>query len=257
MKRVLLVIAGVAAALGAPSAAAAKNISEVKLCGPSACATITDHNTLQRWMEANGGAPAATPPLSAYYRLEITVTAGPGEKFDNGKTAESWSQWYVPAAHAVRGTDETGGAAWTRQSGRAEAIFTSATRNVDPYPRPTITAATVGRRAVNDPASYARLFNPSWKLATSWSASDWRKIRLHSASPSPWTDGKNVLSYSPKKRVLARDGTLVQVPRSVAARLTRARSLQAGSGHGRLAFAAAGAVAAGLALAVRRSRRTT
>jgi hypothetical protein len=255
VKRALLFVAG-AVALAAPAAAAAKNISSVKLCGASDCATITNRDVLQRWMES-GGSLTAPPAISRYYRLEITVSAAPGETFDNGKTSITWSEWYVPATQAIRGTDEAGNASWSRQSGRAAAIFADAVRTVEPYPAPTITAATIGGRSVKDPASYARLFDPGWKIATDWSAKDWRKIRLRSDASSPWTDGKNNLSYSPKKHVLMRDGTVVQVPRSVAARLTSARSLDADNGHRRIALAAAGIVAAALAGAAFLRRRSS
>jgi hypothetical protein len=254
LKRALLLLAGVTAALAVPSAAIAKNISELKLCGPSSCGTITDKNVLQQWMQGGDGGPTATPPLAPYYRFDITVTAGPGEKFENGKTSITWSQWYVPSARAVRGESESGAASWVVESGRAAEIVASATRGVDPYPAPTITRATVGGRTVSDPASYARLFDAKWKLASDWAAGD-RRIRLFSASSSPWTDGKNTLLYSPKKRTLSRDGTVVTVPKSVAARLTRARSLEGGGGHAQLAFAAAGIVAAGLAGAALLRRR--
>lgn len=247
LKRTLFLLAAITAALAVPSGALAKNISELKLCGPSSCATIDDKSILQQWMQSGDGGPTGTPSLAPYYRLDVTVTAGPGETFENGKTSLTWSQWYVPSAHAVRGESESGAASWVVESGRAAEIFTNAVHGVDPYPAPTITRATVGRRTVSDPASYARLFDPKWKIASDWSASDRRPIRLFSASPSPWTDGKNTLLYSPKKRTLSRDGTVVAVPKSIASRLTRARSLEGGGGHKQLAFAAAGIIAAGLA----------
>ena len=251
----LLLLVGIAAALAAPSGAIAKNISELKLCGPSACGTITDKTVLERWMQAGDAGPTATPPFAPYYRFEVTVRAGPGETFENGKTSVTWSQWYVHSKQAVRGENESGAAAWFQQSGRAAEIVADAVRGVEPYPAPTITSATVGRKAARDPGSYERLFDPRWQIAPDWSATDWRRIRLYSASPSPWTDGKNVLLYSSKKRSLSRDGTVVTVPKSVAGRLTRARSLQGGGGHAQLAFATAGVAAVGFAIALRWRRR--
>jgi hypothetical protein len=247
LKRTLLLLAAVSAALAAPMAAMAKNISELKLCGPSSCATINDKDALQEWMQSGDGGPTDAPSLAPYYRFDVTVTAGQGETFENGKTSVTWSQWYVPSARAMRGESESGAATWVVESGRAAEILANGVRGIDPYPAPTIMRATIGRRTVSDPASYARLFDSRWKIAADWSAGDRRRIRLFSASPSPWTDGKNTLLYSPKKRTLSRDGTVVVVPKSVAARLTRARSLEGGGGHAQLAFAAAGIVAVGLA----------
>lgn len=247
MKRLLLLLAFVSAALAAPTAANAKNISELKLCGASSCAKIHDKTVLESWLHAGDGGPTGTPALAPYYRFDIVVTAAPGETFENGKTSVTMSQWYVPSAHAIRGESESGAAAWVLVSGRADAIFSSATSGVDPYAAPTITRATVGGRTVRSPGSYARLLDPRWKIAGDWSARDRRPIRLFSDTPSPWTDGKNTLLYSAKRRTLSRDGTVVALPRWVAARLANARSLDAGAGHEQLALAAAGIVAAGLA----------
>jgi hypothetical protein len=247
LRRTLLLLALVGAALAAPTAANAKNISEVKLCGPSSCATVDDKTVLERWLRAGDGGPTGTPAIGPFYRFDVVVTAAPGETFENGKTSVTMSQWYVPSAHAIRGEGESGAAAWVLLSGRADAIFSSATSGVDPYAAPTITRATIGGRTVRNPGSYARLFDPHWKIAGDWSAGDRRSIRLFSATPSPWTDGKSTLLYSAKKRTLSRDGTVVAVPRSVAARLANARSLNVGAGHEQLALAAAGIVAAGLA----------
>jgi hypothetical protein len=256
LRRALMFLAVLSAALTVTAAAFAKNVSELKLCGPSACASITDEQVLQRWMQSGDGGPTQAPQLSPYYRFDITVTAGSGETFDNGKTSITWRQWYVPSAGAVRGESETGAAAWVLQSGRAAEIFTNAVRGIAPFPSPTITAATVGRRSASDPASYARLLDPSWKLAADWSARDWRRIRLFSSPPSPWTDGKNTLLYSAKRRTLSRDGTVVVIPKPVAARLARAGSLQQGGGHAQLALAAAGVVALGFGgIALLRRRR--
>jgi hypothetical protein len=257
VKRTLLLFACAATLLVAPASAHAKNISSLQLCGPAACATIDDPATIQRWSESNGYDPVGTPPLAAYYRFVTTISAGPGETFDNGKTTATWSEWWVPSAGALRGTGESNEVVWSRQSGRSNAIFATAVRHIDPFPAPVITAATIGGKNATDPASYARLFDSKWRLASDWNASDWRRVRLFSAVASPWTDGRGVLRYSPRKHTLLRDGGMVyKVPRSVAGRLARARSLAQTSGHRQLAFAAAGGVVAvGLAFAMRRRRK--
>jgi hypothetical protein len=246
LKGTLLILATVGAALAIPTAAGAKNISALTLCGPSSCATIDDKDVLAGWMRSGDAGPTGTPPLAPYYRFDLTVTAGAGETFEDGKTSVTWSQWYVPSTLAMRGESESGTAAWVVESGRAAEIMANAIRGVDPYPAPTITRATVGGRTVRDPASYARLFDAKWKSASDWSAGDRRKIRLYSAAPSPWTDGKNTLLYSPKKRTLSRDGTVVSVPKSVAARLMHARSLERGRAQRQLGLAVAGIIAVGL-----------
>jgi LPXTG-motif cell wall-anchored protein len=136
-------------------------------------------------------------------------------------------------------------------------VLAALAKQVQPFASPEITAAFVGRRAAADPGSYTRLFDPSWRDVGSWPSGRWLHVRLRSASPSPWTDGKNVYLYSRKRRLLARDGFVYRVPRAVATQLRAARSLSVtGSSHVALATAGAVAVAAlGFAGFVRRRRR--
>ena len=207
-----------------PAAAQAKEISKLSICGPSSCASITDHTLLQQWSEADNGQSAPPSPVAPFFRLETTVTLAPGETFDNGETSITWADFYVPDASLIRGTSETNLAAWTRLGSRATEILSKAAKGVAPFPAPVVTRATVGRRQVTDPASYSTLFDRSWKSSRSW-ASGWLRIRLQSDPASPWTDGKNVLLFSAKRRLLVRDGETVKVPSAVARRLSRAQSL--------------------------------
>jgi hypothetical protein len=174
---------------------------------------------------------------------------------EDGKTSITWTQWWVPSRSAIRGTNESGAASWFGQSARAETLFEDAVRGVDPFPAPTLTAATIGGRKAADPASYARLLDPKWRLASDWSANDWRRIHLFSDVASPWTDGKNVLLFSRRKHALMRDSHLVyKVPGAVARRLAAGRSLRVATRHRQVAIAAAGLVVLAVAVGLRRRR---
>jgi hypothetical protein len=224
-----------------PATAQAKEISKLSICGPSSCASITDATLLQQWMQDNGlsARPSAVAP---FLRLETTVSAAPGEMFEGGKTSVTWSDFYIPTAGVIRGTSESNVAAWTRLGSRAAEILSTAAKGVTPFPAPVITRATVGRRQATDPASYSTLFDRRWKIAHGW-ASSWTRIRLQSDSASPWTDGKNVLLFSAKRRLLVRDGETVKVSGAVARRLSRAQSLSSRAGNrSTLAFGLGGAV---------------
>jgi hypothetical protein len=223
-----------------PATAQAKEISKLSICGPSSCASITDVTLLQQWMQDNGQSaqPSAVAP---FFRLETTVSAMPGEMFEGGKTAMTWSDFYIPTAGVIRGTSESNVAAWTRLGSRAAEILSTAAKGVTPFPAPIITRATVGRRQATDPASYSTLFDGRWKSSHGW-ASSWTRIRLQSNPVSPWTDGKNVLLFSAKHRLLVRDGETVKVPGAVARQLSHAQSLNSRTGNrSTLAFGFGGA----------------
>jgi hypothetical protein len=259
VKRLIVLAAAAAALLAVAAPANAKNISELALCGPGGCAKITDPSLIATWAEGPAPQSAGPAPIGAFYRFDVTVTGAPGEKFDDGKTSMTWSEWYVPRPHSalIRGTDESDLAAWTRVQPKLYDAFSAALRGVDPYPAPEIVSATVGGAPAADPASYARLFEPSWKPSTNRPATGWKKIRLRSASPSPWTDGKNVLLYSPRRKVLSRDGRLVKVPGSLAGALEHRRSLARSGSRAHVELGAAGivaALAAGVLVAYRRRR---
>jgi hypothetical protein len=254
VRRTFALVAAVAAALALAAGAQAKNLSELKLCGPNGCAAITDRATIDKWEGSGDGMEIGTPALSPYYDLVLTVQAGEGEQFENGATSESWSQWYAADSGALRGESSPGHAAWSQLQPAARDVLATLAKRVDPYPAPEITSARVGRRVAADPASYSQLFDPTWKEFAWWPTSHWTRIRVASASPSPWTDGKSILLYSPKRRLLSRDGVVYRVPRAVARELTAARSLRRASGHV-VEFAAVGVVAAALAATAAMRRR--
>jgi hypothetical protein len=238
-----------------PATAQAKQISKLSICGPSSCASITDVTLLQQWMQNNGKSaqPSAVAP---FFRLETTVSAAPGEMFEGGKTSMTWSDFYIPTVGVIRGTSESNVAAWTRLGPRAAEILSTAAKGVTPFPAPVIARAMVGRRQATDPASYSTLFDRSWKSSHGW-ASKWTRIRLQSDPASPWTDGKNVLLFSPKRWLLVRDGETVRVPGAVARQLSHARSLSSRAGNrSTLAFGLGGAVLGVGAWAGHRRRRS-
>lgn len=244
MRRIVPLVALVAVLLSLPAMAEAKQISKVSICGPSSCASITDTALLQEWMQADSGQYARPSAVAPFFRLETTVTAAAGEAFDGGNTSVTWSDFYIPSAGVIRGTSESDVAAWTGLGSRAAEILSIAARGVTPFPAPVVTRATVGRRQATDPATYSTLFDRSWKISHA-TASVWTRIQLHSESESPWTDGKNVLLFSSKRRLLVRDGETVKVPGPVARHLNRAQSLSSRTRNGStLAIGVSGTAAA-------------
>jgi hypothetical protein len=126
---------------------------------------------------------------------------------------------------------ETGSAYWRRTAAAEAKLFNSLTDALKPYPVPRITRATVGGRRVANPSSYLSLYRLKKTGCRYPVNADWKRIRLHAATSSPWTDAAAVLSYAPKTRTLERDGELLRLPKTVAraVRTAAAVRLPAGS----------------------------
>ena len=246
MLRIGLVPVFAAALLALPATAAAKEISKLSVCGPSSCASVTDPQLLREWAESSGSGTfgAAPAEIAPYYRLDISVTEPANATVDGKQHVDTWSVYYIPSAGLTRAIGERGTATWGSSGDPAAGIVKQAAAKIDPFPAPAITSVTVGRRTAIDPSSYARLYDHSFKSTYNWPLRNTVTLRLHSSAPSPWTDGKNVLLYSPKEKLLVRDGQVVHLPSSLAHQLARARSLRTTSSHRSAAFAVGIGVAA-------------
>jgi len=217
----LLFAAAGSAALALAGSAPAKEVSSVQVCGVYACNTITDRATLEQFVEASGSDGSYTGPAAPaeYYVVRVTVDAGEGQQ-------AAWSDYYVPGAHVRRGTNEQGHAQWRRTTKDERAFLDATAAGLAPFPAPDITRARVGRKPAADPDSYLSLYRLRVSPYAYPKHPGWRRIRLTSAVPSPWTDGANVLRYLPKERLLDRDGEYVRLPRMLARAVQRAAALR-------------------------------
>jgi hypothetical protein len=216
MKRLVLLTA--AAALVAPGVAAAKELRQVQLCGPAACSTITDSQTL-RQIPTGGEAIGNPPAASSFYTMKLTVDADGHE--------DAWTVFYVPAANAIAAPDELGTIEWFSIHGAAATgLMRRLVADLEPYPKPEITRATVDGRAVaSDPGSYLELFavEPAGEAVPN--EADWVFIRLQSRQPSPWTSTASSFAYSPSAKLLERGTEFIRVPDDIAADIERAGPL--------------------------------
>jgi hypothetical protein len=210
------------AALVAAGTTSAKEISSVQVCGPQACATVTDRDTISSFENSAGSGALDTGPAApgAYYVLRVTV--------DTGQDKVAWEQYYVPSARKVRDTSAESSSLWHRPSSAERAFLDSLAAGVQPYAVPEITSATVGRKAASNPGSYLNLYRLKATPRAYPRHSGWRRIRLHSAAPSPWTDGVSILRYLPKERLLDRDNQYVRLTKRLGRALQRAAALQVG-----------------------------
>jgi hypothetical protein len=121
--RRLIIAAAVAAAVvvGAPLAAA-KEVTQAKVCGSDGCTTTRDPALLQGLM--NGGPPADPPAHpSGAFRIQAKVVE-PG-----GATIGRFTNWWVPRTQLVVGED--GG--WSMLSPRVITAIASAAHGHKPF----------------------------------------------------------------------------------------------------------------------------
>jgi hypothetical protein len=254
MTRLVLALAA-AAALALPGAASAKELTAVETCGVDGCRTVRDRDVLSRFEQSAGESDVRVAPArpAPFYVVRVTV--------DGGDQQFTWENFYVPSARTIRGTDERKRALWQRAPEGERAILDSLAAGVTPFSPPEVVRATVGRKTAADPASYLALYRLQGTRAAYPRKGDWIRIRLYSTRPSPWTDGANVLAYSPSARVLQRDGELVRVPKRVGRQIRTGAALHLSSGETRapgIAFSAfAGALPLLAAAAVALRRRKT
>jgi hypothetical protein len=237
MKLVLLVAT---IALVLPAAAAAKELSAATVSGAKGCTTF-EHPT----MELAGGGDGIADPAAApgpYYSVELAVDA---EGHD-----DSWTIFYVPGAETIAFRDEVGRTTFERVTGDARLAFHEVTRGTAPFEAPTITGATVGGRAVDDPGSYLSLFTARGAGEAYPAAADFVPVVLLARVPSPWTDGR-YLMFSPSTGALERGTRVVQLPPATVAAVAAGESLggaSSGDGSGFAWPLVTGTLAAVLAL---------
>jgi hypothetical protein len=212
--RTTLLIVSALVVLALPTPALAKEVSAMKVCGPSDCTTLRDRALLTP-LVTNAGAHAATPRPAPFYRVTLRVSE-PGHGLVGG-----WKTWYVPSAALFQGRDESNSPYWYAPSARALAYVRAQLADIDPYPAPRFTRVELGTTAVSDPASYTALFDPRLARATEY-ADDWQPVTI-TAKANPWT-ADVLLSYSPSKNVFWHGSERLRLPGRLAANLEGGRS---------------------------------
>jgi hypothetical protein len=213
MKLLFIALVAAAVALATTTSASAKELREVKICGPAACRAITDQAAMQRITEG-GYQTLAASRASEYYSVTYTV--------DEGGHTVSWSAWYIPATRRLAGVGERGFRTWTDLWDSAAAAFRAATAGLAPFPTPVPTEVLVaGKPVATGLASYLDLYRVGKPYSGPQGGTGRVSIRLKSATPTPWTGGKSRLIYLPSRRLLWRDGLVVRLPKPVASRLMR------------------------------------
>jgi hypothetical protein len=213
MKGLAALLLTLSVALTVTTSAAAKELKEVKICGPASCARVTDATAMDRLTSAVGDARGPSP-VAGYYAVTVTVAEGDQES--------SWQVYYIPSSRLVRGIGQSGRAEWLTLSADTVAAFDAAAVGLAAFEKPVLSGASVGGKAVRgDATSYLDLYSVGTPYRGSTRNAPWVKIELRSSAATPWTDGNNTLGYSPKRHLLRRDGQIVRVSKALGNRLMR------------------------------------
>jgi len=117
-----LAIVALIVVLALPAAAAAKEVTRVDVCGADGCGRITDHDSLQAFMEGDDQ-PARVPDgAQRSYTLKVRVRA------DEGETVHGWTTHWIPKANVLAYQDEHGQFAFTDVPTRLRRALTVAAR---------------------------------------------------------------------------------------------------------------------------------
>ena len=188
-----------------------------QLCGSNGCATIGmgDGESLAISLFFGGGSvelstPATTP--APFYSLRWSYAQG-----------QLHTAYFVPDLNVVRfvgdsasaTVDPRGAIHWLRLDSQARSILDRIATPLQPTPAPSPSTVMVGGKAVQDPASYLRLWSVG-KPTYSWPRGGFLKIKVTCDVASPWTDESAQLSIARSRPFLLRDSTILRIPAKLA-----------------------------------------
>jgi len=123
MRRAIVLAA--LAALALPTAASAKEVAALTLCGTDGCQRITAHAALQGFM--NGGYETLPPKQAGpFFSVKVAMRHA-------GDDAGGWTVEYLPAANLIRATGDFSKHVWTRPAGATAHALRKAARGLQPY----------------------------------------------------------------------------------------------------------------------------
>jgi hypothetical protein len=222
-----LAILGIAAAAALAAAASAGAggggtvASGLWVCGPHGVAHLTGAIEKRVPTKYDPSLKAAGPAAPhAFYRADL-----------NGSTTCAVDQvsplaYFIPATGEVRIEGKAiGSVLWVKLAPDVAAELRKAVDKVKPYRAPTkLTSALINDQSVVRPSSYLRLYTIGRPVKRAPKGIHWLYISLFRVGPpSPWTDRQNNLFVSRRgHNYLKRDGQIVRIAASVAARIRRA-----------------------------------
>src|SRR5262249_30079518 len=241
-----------AAALALAATAQAKEIVSLKLCGASGCNILTDRDQLQGWESGiNPGSQNAAG--QRWYSVEVAFG-------DRGTIIGRDTTYWLPDSSLMRWQGQTADP-WSQVATSQTAVLEKLATGVDAF-TPSLARATVKGKAAADPSSYLRLFGNFPYAVLGKAKLHPVRIVLTATAPNPWVDGKAVLSYDAKRRLLIRPDGYFRLPAALGKLVMSRASLNSkatsGSGGGGSALYAGlgvGALAAVAVLGIARHKK--
>jgi hypothetical protein len=124
MRRVIVLAA--LAALALPTAASAKEVGSLTVCGTDGCEKVTDRAALKGFMD--GGYETLSPKAPApFFTVKVAM-------LHDGEHAGGWTVQYLRAANLIRAQADYGKHVWTRPAGVTAEGLRDAARGLQPYP---------------------------------------------------------------------------------------------------------------------------
>jgi hypothetical protein len=124
MRRVIVL--ATLAALALPTAASAKEVAALTVCGTDGCQRITAHAALQGFMD--GGYETLGPEQAApFFTVKVAMRHA-------GDHAGGWTVQYLRTANVIRADADYGKQVWTRPAGATAQALREAARGLHPYP---------------------------------------------------------------------------------------------------------------------------
>ena len=215
---VLLVFAlSLLVAVAASAGGAAASGSGHWTCGPRSSVQIPG-GLIDRVpiLYSRGLRAAPPPPPQPFYRIGVTSNSSCAVVPDVPMA------FFIPAAGEARIYGPNGNALWTKLPRDVTASLRKLVEKVKPYRAPKkLSQVTINDTSADRPSSYLRLYTVGIPTRAARGAGGWISI-LFFGPTSPWTDGRNSLWISRHGDYLRRDGQLVSISSSLAARIRRA-----------------------------------
>jgi hypothetical protein len=211
IRRFTLVVAVLTFAVPAAQAKAPPN--GATFCGAAGvCVPLTyqESETLQIWHV--GGTERAPGAPAPYYALRVRwQAAGQEEMF-----------YWIPSRGLVRMQFGWGGVGWFRVP--SHQTLPLSVVGVAPIAMPRVTAATVGGRRVQSPATYLQLLSAGRQVSIN-PIVDWLRVRFVTSTPSPFTDAHTDVRIAKDGAYVLRDRFVFKIPARLADRARRGLSL--------------------------------
>ena len=208
-----------AVALAWPSAAGAKELASVSVCGPTGCATLASGPRLRTLASVMGSQPRSvltSVPLSSYYRVDLAI---------RGDHEIGHFRLFFVRPNLLRPAEGDGmDTPFNALPPAAARLVASLATEVKPYPAPRVVEARVDGRRAAEPQTYARLF-AALPAADGQVTDTSVQLVLRPDRANPWFRVGRPLLYSPRGRVLVLDSAF-RVPDEFANAIERDANLR-------------------------------